>query len=197
MEVITMLSPTWHREESNGELNSYLVVVVLLIIIKNISRMCHTNIIRRIFANSMKKVLFLCTGNSCRSQMAEAYLQSLDSTMVVRSAGTNPCNVINPYAVRVMAEDGFDLSTHTTQNVTDYLPEPWDYVITVCENARETCPHFMGTVGQQLHIGFDDPAEAIGTDEEIMAIFRKIRDQIKAEIKSFYLFHIKQDHETV
>lgn len=145
----------------------------------------------------MTKVLFLCTGNSCRSQIAEVYLQSLDPTMKVRSAGTHPCVAINPYAVRVMAEDGFDLSNHTTNNVTDYLPEPWDYVITVCRNARETCPHFVGKVGQQLHIGFEDPAEATGSDDEIMAKFRMIRDQIKTEIKTFYLLHIKQDHETI
>jgi arsenate reductase len=134
----------------------------------------------------MKKILILCTGNSCRSQMAEGFLRQFDENLYVRSAGTNPSGQIHPKAVQAMAEEGLDISGQEPENVDIYLNEEWDYVITVCDNAKETCPVFLGKVQHQLHIGFEDPAEATGTEEEIMAIFRRVRDEIKRDFYQFY-----------
>jgi arsenate reductase len=134
----------------------------------------------------MKKILILCTGNSCRSQMAEGFLRQFDENLYVRSAGTNPSGQIHPKAVQAMAEEGLDISGQEPENMDIYLNEEWDYVITVCDNAKETCPVFLGKVQHQLHIGFEDPAEATGTEEEIMAIFRRVRDEIKRDFYQFY-----------
>ena len=133
-----------------------------------------------------KRVLILCTGNSCRSQMAEGFLKSFDSELEVFSAGTNPSGQVHPKAVQVMNEVGTDLSGNYPKNVEKYLNDSFDYVITVCDNAKETCPVFIGKVGKQLHIGFEDPAEAKGTEEEILNKFRRIRDEIKIEFHNFY-----------
>jgi arsenate reductase len=133
-----------------------------------------------------KKILILCTGNSCRSQMAEGFLKSFDENLEVYSAGTKPADKVNPKAIQVMKEVGIDLSQNYPKMVDKFLNDPFDYVITVCDNAKETCPVFIGKVGKQLHIGFEDPAEATGTEEEILAVFRKVRDEIKRELKKFY-----------
>lgn len=132
-----------------------------------------------------KKILILCTGNSCRSQMAEEFLKSIDPELAVYSAGTNPSKQVHPKAILVMKEVGIDLSKNYPKLVDQFITEPFDYVITVCDNAKETCPLFIGKVGKQLHIGFDDPAEATGTEEEILSEFRRIRDEIKNELQSF------------
>ncbi len=132
------------------------------------------------------KVLILCTGNSCRSQMAHGFLQSFDKNLQVFSAGTEPAKQINAKAVQVMQEIGIDISTHTPKHVEQYINETWDYVITVCGGANETCPAFFGTVKNRLHIGFEDPSEAVGTDEFIMSEFRRVRDEIKTEFQKFY-----------
>jgi len=132
------------------------------------------------------KILILCTGNSCRSQMAEGFLKSFDSELEVYSAGTKPAEKVNPKAIQVMKEVGIDISNNYPKDVAQFLNEPFDYVITVCDNAKETCPVFIGKVGKQLHIGFEDPANAIGTEEEIIAVFRKVRDEIKKEFEKFY-----------
>lgn len=132
------------------------------------------------------RVLILCTGNSCRSQMAEGFLQSFDSKIHVRSAGTNPSDKVHPKAVQVMAEIGIDISSGKPENVDQYLNETWDYVITVCDNAKETCPVFPGKVNNRLHIGFEDPAKAVGSDEEILSDFRRICDEIKRDFYKFY-----------
>ncbi|MCK9211915.1 MAG: arsenate reductase ArsC [Ignavibacteriaceae bacterium] len=134
-----------------------------------------------------KRILILCTGNSCRSQMAEGFLKSFDNRLEVFSAGTNPSSHVHPKAVRVMSEAGIDLSKNHPKKVDQYLNDAFDYVITVCDNARETCPVFIGKVGKQLHIGFEDPAEAAGTEEEILNEFRRIRNHIKNEFYGFYL----------
>jgi len=134
-----------------------------------------------------KKILILCTGNSCRSQMAEGFLKSFDPELEVYSAGTKPADKVNPKAVQVMKEVGIDISNGIPEDVEKYLSQEFDYVITVCDNAKETCPVFIGKVGKQLHIGFEDPAEATGTEEEILAVFRKVRDEIKEEFYKFYL----------
>lgn len=140
----------------------------------------------------MKRILILCTGNSCRSQMAMAYLQSLDEQIEVRSAGTNPAAEVNPFAIKAMAEIGIDITDAKPRNVAEYLGESWDYVITVCGGAKETCPAFAGKVGERLHLGFDDPASAKGTDEEIMTVFRRVRDVIKNVFARFYISEIQK-----
>lgn len=134
-----------------------------------------------------KNILILCTGNSCRSQMAEAFLKSFDSELTVYSAGTNPAERVNPYTVEAMSELGIDISNNKPKNVDMFLDESFDYVITVCDNAKETCPVFLGKVGERLHIGFEDPAEATGTHEEILAEHKRIRDLIKKDFYDFYL----------
>ncbi len=140
------------------------------------------------------KVLILCTGNSCRSQMAHGFLQSFDKDLVVCSAGTAAAGRLNEGAVRAMAEVGIDISTHTSDSVEIYLGEPWVYVITVCGGANETCPAFAGEVKHRVHIGFDDPSHAEGTDEFIESEFRRVRDEIKNRFYKFYIEDIKGLH---
>jgi arsenate reductase (thioredoxin) len=133
------------------------------------------------------KILILCTGNSCRSQMAEGILRSCDSSLHIRSAGTRPEKVVNPYAIKVMEELGISLSGHYPKNITEFLDEDWDYVITVCDNAKVACPFFPGKVKHRLHIGFEDPADATGTPEQIIAVYRRIRDEINKGFHEFYI----------
>lgn len=137
------------------------------------------------------KVLILCTGNGCRSQMAHGFLQSFSSEIGVFSAGTKPAEMINRKAVEVMKEAGIDISDHTPHNVSEYINESWDYVITVCGGANESCPVFVGNVRHRLHIGFDDPSDAIGSDEFVMAEFRRVRDDIKTRFEQFYNDNLK------
>ena len=134
---------------------------------------------------SKKGILFLCTGNSCRSQMAEGFLKSFDPALEVFSAGTHPSDQVHPKAVKVMQELGIDLSDHHPQRVEEYLDDAFDYVITVCGHAKENCPVFLGEVKKYLHIGFEDPAEATGTEEEILEEFRRIRDEIRERMQLF------------
>ena len=138
------------------------------------------------------KVLILCTGNSCRSQMAEGLLKSFDSKLEVWSAGTKPAERVHPKAVQVMKEVGIDLSGSRPKMVDRFLDQPFDYVITVCDHAKETCPVFTGQVKHRLHIGFDDPAEATGTEDEIYAVFRRVRDEIRKSFEKFYEEQIKK-----
>jgi len=132
------------------------------------------------------KVLIICTGNTCRSQMAEGFLRSFDPGLRVFSAGTKAEEKVNPFAVKAMAETGIDINDQDPEPVTRYLDEEFDYVITVCDGARETCPTFTGTVKNRLHIGFEDPATAKGTEEEVMPVYRKVRDEIKTAFRSWY-----------
>ncbi len=132
-----------------------------------------------------KRILILCTGNSCRSQMAEGFLKSFDPELEVYSAGTKPAEKINPFAVKAMKEIGIDISNGVAEDVDKYLSQSFDYVITVCDNAKETCPVFIGEVKHRLHIGFDDPAEAVGTEEEVMPVYRRVRDEIKEKFYDF------------
>ncbi len=131
------------------------------------------------------KILILCTGNSCRSQMAQGFLQSFDKNLEVYSAGTHPEKQVNPNAVKVMAELGIDISHHVPKNVAMYTGESWDYVITVCDNAKESCPVFIGEVKHRLHVGFEDPAKAKGEAEYVLNVYRKIRDKIKHTFSEF------------
>jgi arsenate reductase (thioredoxin) len=137
------------------------------------------------------KILILCTGNSCRSQMAHGFLQSLDENLIVRSAGTEASGKLNEKAIAVMKEVGVDISHHTSDSVDLYLGEEWDYVITVCGGANETCPAFLGKVKNRIHIGFDDPSFATGTDEFVWSEYRRVRDEIFASFEIFYNTSIK------
>ncbi len=132
------------------------------------------------------KILILCTGNSCRSQMAHGFLQSFDPKLEVYSAGTEASGKLNEKAVQVMSETGVDISHHTSDSVEKYLNDEWDYVITVCGGANESCPTFSGKVKHRIHIGFDDPSHAQGTDEFIWSEFHRVRDEIKERFFQFY-----------
>ena len=137
------------------------------------------------------KVLILCTGNSCRSQMAHGFLQSFNPNITVCSAGTQASGKLNEKAVAVMKEAGVDISHHTSDSVDKYLKDEWDYVITVCGGANEECPAFFGKVKHRLHIGFDDPSHAVGTAEFIDSEYIRVRDEIKEAFWRFYLQEIK------
>ncbi|HXK75405.1 MAG TPA: arsenate reductase ArsC [Bacteroidaceae bacterium] len=133
----------------------------------------------------MKRVLVLCTGNSCRSQMTAAFLKELSDNLEVHSAGTAPAPAVNAGAVKYMAELGIDISKEIPTHVDEYIAQAWDYVITVCGGANENCPVFVGEVGKRLHIGFDDPSHATGTPEFIESEFRRVRDEIKVRFTQF------------
>jgi arsenate reductase (thioredoxin) len=126
--------------------------------------------------------------------MAQAFLQSFDKAIKVFSAGTIPADKVNPLAIRVMNEVGIDISKNTPTHVNLYLDNEWDYVITVCGGANETCPAFIGKVKQRWHLGYDDPAEAEGTEEEQLIVFRKVRDEINEGFKAFYNSQILGKH---
>ncbi len=132
------------------------------------------------------KILILCTGNSCRSQMAHGLLKSFDPNLAVYSGGTKPEDQVNPFAIRVMQEVGIDISHHEPAHVDRYVDKSFDYLITVCDNAKETCPVFSGSVKRRLHIGFEDPAAYKGNDDEVLKHYRRIRDQIMERFKEFY-----------
>lgn len=140
---------------------------------------------KSITGNKMK-ILVLCTGNSCRSQMAEGFLKQFDPNFEVYSAGTEPAEEVHPKAIQVMREIGIDISNNKPKLADQFLKEEFNFVITVCDHANETCPTFLGKVHKRLHIGFEDPAKATGTEEEILNEFRRIRDEIKN--KFFELF---------
>jgi len=132
------------------------------------------------------KILILCTGNSCRSQMAHGFLQSFDKRMQVSSAGTAPAAKVNPTAVVVMKKAGIDISHHRPANVNQYLNEEWDYVITVCDHANEVCPVFPGKVRNRLHMGFEDPSHYMGSYTEVLNEFYRVRNEIRDEFYKLY-----------
>jgi arsenate reductase len=123
--------------------------------------------------------------------MAEGFLRSLDPALEINSAGTNPAARVHPKAIAVMKEVGIDLSRAHPKSADRFIHRPFDYVITVCDHAKETCPVFTGKVMHRLHIGFDDPAEATGTEQEILATFRRVRDEIQNHFRQFYIEHLK------
>jgi arsenate reductase (thioredoxin) len=131
-----------------------------------------------------KNILVLCTGNSCRSQIAEGYLQHFaGNKAIVYSAGVETHGV-NPKAISTMKEDGIDISHHTSNNINEYLNVPFDFVITVCDNAKERCPYFP-TRAKKFHHNFPDPAKSIGTEEEINKQFQQVRELIKQYCSQF------------
>jgi len=133
---------------------------------------------------NVERVLFLCSHNSARSQMAEGFMRRLGGDRFeVASAGTDARGV-NPLAVQVMAEIGIDLRGHTSKTLDRFVGEPWDALITVCDNANESCPVFPG-VSQRLHWSFDDPSAATGSEEQRLAVFRRVRDEIGGRIETW------------
>jgi arsenate reductase len=131
-----------------------------------------------------RRVLFLCTHNSARSQMAEGFLRALAGDRFEAASAGTEARGVNPLAVRVMAEVGVDLGAHTSKTLDRFTGRPWDYVITVCDSANEACPLFPGTT-TRLHWSFDDPSASRGTESERLAVFRRIRDEIKARIEGW------------
>lgn len=134
--------------------------------------------------NEKKKILILCTGNSARSQMAEGLLRHIAGDRFdVESAGTI-ASFVRPQAIAAMAEVGIDISGHRSKCLDEFLGTPFDYVITVCDNANESCPVFPGPA-TRIHWSFDDPADASGTNEEQLAVFRRVREEIRARLVGF------------
>ena len=130
-------------------------------------------------------VLVLCTGNSCRSQMAEAYFRKFtEEHWKCESAGTQPTGYVHPLAITVMGEDGIDITAYTSKSMSAFVTEDWDFVVTVCDAAADTCPVFAGAE-QVLHWPFPDPADACGSREEQLTAFRDIRDAIKRQVVKF------------
>ncbi|EDL62092.1 arsenate reductase ArsC [Gimesia maris] len=133
----------------------------------------------------MKRVLVLCTGNSCRSQMAEELWENLGAgEWQAESAGSNPSGYVHPLAIEAMKELDIDLSENTSKHLEQFTDQQFDLVVTVCDNAKESCPVFTGAT-QTLHWPFDDPADATGSDEEKMKMFRRVRDEIKTKIQNY------------
>ncbi len=126
--------------------------------------------------------------------MAEGFLKSFDSSLQVFSAGTNPAEKINPFAVKVMSEVGIDISNQYPKDVSIFLNNEFDYVITVCDKAKETCPVFSGKVKNRLHIGFEDPAEAKGTEEKVLSVYRRVRDQLAEAFRKLYYEVFRSDN---
>jgi arsenate reductase len=140
----------------------------------------------------MKKVLVLCTGNSCRSQIAEAYLRHFaGEKAAIYSAGVETHGV-NPRAISTMKEDGIDISKHTSNNIDEYFHIDFDFVITVCDNAKERCP-FFPTKAIKFHNNFPDPAKATGTEDEILDQFREVRQMIKSYSQQFVTINLTTD----
>lgn len=133
----------------------------------------------------MKRVLILCTGNSCRSQMAETLWESLgNGEWESESAGSKPSGYVHPLAIRAMQELDIDISQNTSKSLEQFQDKSFDLVVTVCDNAKESCPVFPGAK-ETLHWPFDDPADATGTDDEKMVVFRRVRDEIKDTIQTY------------
>ena len=137
------------------------------------------------------KILILCTGNSCRSQIAQGWLQSWDARIEVHSAGTEPARQVNPLALKVMHEAGIDIRHHVPKHVDEYLNVEWDYVITVCGEANKSCPAFTGKDKKRLHMGFKDPAKISGSPDFILSEFRQVRDEIRKRFYSLYTNEIE------
>jgi len=136
-------------------------------------------------------ILIICTGNSSRSQMAHGFLKSFNRNIEVHSAGTNPSDKVSEKAIAVMKEVGIDISNHKPKSVDIYLDDKWDYVITVCDEANETCPAFTGKVNRRLHIGFEDPSKVTGSKEHIWSEFRRVRDEIKNKFNELFINQIE------
>lgn len=133
------------------------------------------------------KILILCTGNSCRSQMAQAILQSFSNKIEVYSAGTKPAKNVHPFAIKMLKDLQLSTENLYPKKVNTFLNTSFDYVISVCGGAKETCPAFIGKVKYRIHIGFDDPDKLEGTSDEILKEFKRIRNEIYVDFHNFYL----------
>lgn len=132
-----------------------------------------------------ERVLFLCTGNSCRSHMAEGWLRTLGGDRYDSlSAGAKPSGYVHPLAIKSMAEVGVDISQHRSKSIDEFNGQTLDVLVTVCDNARESCPTFAGAK-RSIHHSFDDPAHATGNEEEKLRVFRRVRDEIRAWVEEF------------
>lgn len=131
----------------------------------------------------MKRILFVCTGNTCRSQMAEGLARSRYPEVHIASSGTHPGTKVNANAVKVMEELGINIGNQRPEAVSAYRDQDWDYVITLCDNANRVCPEFSGKVGRRLHLSIEDPYDATGSAEEILGVYREVRDQLLEIIK--------------
>ncbi len=140
--------------------------------------------------SQMANVLILCTGNSCRSQMAEGILKSMSSEIEVHSAGTQPTEKVHPKAIHVMKEIDIDIRKNIPKNIDEFLKGKFDFVITVCDDAKKNCPVFTGSVKNRIHIGFDDPAKTSGSEDHILSEFRRVRDEIHSQMQRFYRYCI-------
>ena len=132
------------------------------------------------------RILILCRANSCRSQMAEAILKNIDPGLIVESAGPDPAEVVHPLTIKAMAEIGIDISQSSTKNINQFINDDWDFVITVCDIAKESCPAFLGNVKQAIHLKFEDPLAYEGSDEFLLKLIRSTRTQIINEFEDFY-----------
>ena len=137
------------------------------------------------------KILILCTGNSCRSQMAHGFMKMFDERLDVFSAGTEASGKLNHKAVQAMKEIGINIDNHSSDSVNKYITKTWDYVITVCGGANENCPVFIGKVKHRLHIGFDDPSFVVGTDEFVWSEYIRVRNEIEKAFRELYENEIK------
>lgn len=137
-------------------------------------------------------ILILCTGNTCRSQMAHGFMKSFDSRLKVYSAGVNPSRYVQPETIEVMAEKGIDLSSHTPHHVDDYVHTNFDYVITVCDHADATCPTFLGDVKHRMHMPFPDPFSVSGGRDMVYRKYRQIRDDIEKAFRELYKTQIRE-----
>ena len=133
----------------------------------------------------IKNILFLCTANSSRSQMAEGIVNNLFGDKIAAFSAGTQASFVNPMAIEVMKEIGIDISKHRSKNLSEFDGQSFDYVITLCGNANETCPLYIGGT-KKTHIGFDDPAKATGTRNEIMSDFRRVREEIKEKLTAFF-----------
>ncbi len=141
----------------------------------------------------MQRILFICTHNASRSQMAEGLLNSLyGDRYEAYSAGTEP-TIVNPYAIKVMNEIGIDISGHHSKSIDAFINQSFDYIVTVCDHAKEACPYLPGK-GEKLHHSFDDPSKFTGTEQEILAGFRRVRDEIKVWIEKTFIATETQRH---
>ncbi len=138
-------------------------------------------------------ILVICTGNRCRSQMTHGILQHLHPDWNICSAGTKPATQVHPLGIKVMKEIGIDISRHFPKSLDQYLNKEWDYVITVCGGAKESCPVFKGNVHKRLHIGFDDPDAFKGTEEEVLTEFRRVRNEIMDSMNNLFSKHTAKD----
>ncbi|MBN2892590.1 MAG: arsenate reductase ArsC [Bacteroidales bacterium] len=135
------------------------------------------------------KILIICTGNTCRSQMAEGFLRKKYPDWDIFSAGTKAETVVNPFAVKVMQEVDISIEEQKPSQIAFFLDQSFDYVFTVCDEANEICPMFSGNVKKRLHIGFEDPAKAVGSEEKILPIYRNVRNQIIEYFDKFRFEH--------